>query len=120
MRTVEGGRGREAGRRRGWCHACGFRRSDPRTRTCHPGGDQFHHGDRGSDAGRGLRLAQPQVRHDGRQPGIRGSCHRQRRGRARQRQGEPGPLLGAPRRQRQLRRGHAVSSSVFTRSARIS
>jgi FAD/FMN-containing dehydrogenase len=40
--------------------------------------------------------------------GIGGGRHRQGRNRARQRQREPGSLLGAPRRQRQLRGGHEV------------
>ena len=70
-----------------------------------PARHQLHHRHRRPDPRRRLRLDQPQVRPDHRQPRRRRRRHRRRRPRPRQRRREPGPLLGDPRRRRQLRRG---------------
>src|SRR5207342_2241973 len=48
----------------------------------HAGGDQLHHGHRGADPGRRVRLVEPQARDDGRQSRIRRGRHRGGRGRA--------------------------------------
>ena len=75
----------------------------------------------GDDRGRGLhdrgrradrrwrpRLADGQVRHVHRQPGLRRGRPGRRSGGHRQRDRGPGSVLGDPRRRRQLRRGHVV------------
>ena len=108
MKAVKVDVAREASHGRGWRDPRGFRRGHAGARARHPAGHQLHHGHRGADARRRLRLAQPQVRDDGRQPRVRRGRDGGRRGRARQRHREPRPLLGAARRQRQLRRRHAV------------
>ncbi len=95
--TVEGGR-----------HPGRPRRRDPGARPGDAGRHQFDHRRRRPHPGRRLRLAQPQVRHDHRQPGIGRGRHRRRRRGARQRHRAPRSLLGAARRRRQLRRGDAL------------
>ena len=84
------------------------RRRHPGPRPRHAARHQLHHRHRRADARRRLRLAQPQVRHDHRQPRVRRGRDRGRRGGARQRRRAPRPLLGAARRQRQFRRRHPL------------
>ena len=62
----------------------------------------------GLTLGGGFGWTSPQARHDYRQPARRRRRDRRRRDRARQRRREPRPLLGGPRRRRQLRRGHRL------------
>ena len=93
---------------RGRRHPGRSRRGHPALRPGHAGRHQLHHRHRRADPGWRIRLAQPQVRHDRRQPRLGRGRDRRRGGRDRQRDGEPGPVLGPPRRRRQLRRGHPL------------
>ena len=85
-----------------------------------PGDDRRHrrrHRNRRPDARRRIRLARRHARHDRGQRALGGSRARQRRARARERVGESRPLLGDPRRRRQLRRGDVVHLSAASRRA---
>ena len=59
------------------------------------------------------RLADAQARARARQPRRRGRRHRRRAARPRERRREPGALLGAARRRRQLRRSSRSSTSTL-------
>ena len=65
-------------------------------------------GTRRPDARRRDRLARPQARPHDRQPRLGRARHRRRPDRHRERAAQPGPLLGGPRRRRQLRRRDPV------------
>ena len=69
-------------------------------------GLQHRHGRADAERRHGLHAAQ--VRPDLRQPGLGSGRGRGRPPGHRQREREPRPVLGAPRRRRQLRRGHLV------------
>ena len=75
---------------------------------------------RRSDARRRPRLPDPPLRLDGRQPRGGRDRHRGRRDPHGQPRRERRPVLGAPRRRRQLRRRHPLHASACTRSARPS
>ena len=82
---------------------------DPGLRPRDADRHQLDHRHRRPDARRRLRLDQPQVRPDHRQPALGRRRHRRRRAAcAPSDDGEPGPLLGAARRRRQLRRRHLL------------
>ena len=85
-----------------------FDRATARLRARDPERRRLEHRDRGSHARRRARLADGQVRDGGRQPALRRGGARVGRGRHRERGHRPGPLLGAPRRRRQLRRRDLV------------
>ena len=70
--------------------------------------DHLHHRGRRADPRRRHRLPLPGVRAVLRQPGLRARGDRRRLARHRERGREPRPVLGAPRRRRQLRRRHRV------------
>ena len=72
------------------------------------------------DAERRPRLAAPQARPELRRAARRDGGHRGRPDRARERRRAPGPVLGAPRRRRQLRRRHRVRVRALSASARRS
>ena len=111
LSPMKAAHGRPAGaprHHRGRRHARRLRRRDAGPRPRHAARHQLDHRHRRPDARRRLRLAQPQVRHDHRQPRVRRGRDRRRRGGARQRDRAPRPLLGAPRRRRQLRRRHPL------------
>ena len=66
----------------------------------------------GSDARRRHRPPQPPLRAVGRQPPQRGCRAGRRFLRHRHRSGPPGPVLGPPRRRRQLRGGHLTRAPL--------
>ena len=70
--------------------------------------DHLHHRRRRTDARRRDRLPGPRPRPVVRQPDLRRGRDRGRSAGHRQREGARGPVLGAARRRRQLRRGHRV------------
>ena len=70
--------------------------------------DHLDHGRRGPDARRRPRLPHAPARPDDRQPALGADGPRGRLAGHRQRGREPRPLLGDPRRRRQLRRRHRV------------
>ena len=94
------GAGRRHGRRARPCHRRLRARDSQRRR--------LDHRDRGSHARRRDRLADGQVRDGRRQPALRRGRARVRRGRHRERGRRSRPVLGAPRRRRQLRRRDLV------------
>ena len=84
------------------------RRGDPAAQPCRPDGDHLLDGRRRPDPGRRARVPRAPSRADGRQPARRGDGARRRLAGDREREREPGPVLGDPRRRRQLRRRHRV------------
>ena len=111
----------------GWCSTCGHARARDRRGRPHrlgrdgPDGRRVHDrgrgprprhrlrrrrlgGDRRDHAGRRRRFPRAQARPDDRPPAGRRRGDRGRRARARGRRDPSGPLLGHPRRRRQLRR----------------
>ena len=96
--------------RRGRVH---LGRLQPRDLRLRPGDDRRDHRlDRQSaaDARRRHRLPDPRLRAVVRQPALGRRRHRRRQVPGRQRERERGPVLGDPRRRRQLRRRHRRSS----------
>ena len=82
------------------------------------GGAHLDDRDRRLHARRWPRLADVQVRARGRQPRGRRARDGIRRGAPGRRRVAPGPVLGAARRWRQLRRGHLAHVPACTRSGR--
>ena len=96
-------RARRAGR-----HARRVRQGGASLRPRHAARDQLDHRRRRAHAWRRLRLAQPQIRPDRRQSDLRRCRDRRRRTAPGERDGEPRPVLGHPRRRRQFRRRDLV------------
>ena len=93
---------------RGRMHLGRRRSRHPCLRAGGAGRRYLHNGHRRPHAGRRHRLPRSQVRPVVRQPDLGGRGDRRRSLRHRQRRGERGSLLGAARRQRQLRRRDLV------------
>ena len=91
---------------------------DPGLRARDAARDQLDDRRRRADARRRLRLAEPQARPDRRQPALRRRRDRRGRARARERDRARGPVLGDPRRRRQLRRRDLVRVPAPPASAR--
>ena len=79
-----------------------------RIRPGHPVRDPGHHRGRRAHARRRDRPPDPALRAHRRQPAVRRRRARRRLVRHRQRRRAPGPVLGAARRRRELRRGDVV------------
>ena len=113
---------------------------DPRARTARAGGgatwgdfnyathayglattgrDRLHDRRRRTDPRRRHRLPDPRLRALDRQPDLRRGGHRRRAGPGRQRAREPGPVLGAARGWRQLRRRHLLRVPAAPRQGRL-
>ena len=83
-------------------------RDHPGLRPGHAARHQLDDRHRGPHARRRVRLAEPPARPHHRQPALGRCGHGRGRARPRQRTREPRPVLGHPRRRRQLRRRHVV------------
>ncbi len=103
-----GRRGEEDRARRARRAALGLRSRDAGVRPVDSDGHQLDDRHGGPDAGRRLRLAEPPARAHHRQPGLGRRRAGERRAGRRLGQEERGPVLGDPRRRRQLRRRHVV------------
>ena len=104
--TVSPDHGHGPGRRR--LHVGRRRPRDGRVRAGHPVGNRQHHRRRRALPRRRHRLPGPEVRPVRRQPRLGRRGPRRRQPRDGQRDLASRPLLGAPWRRRQLRRGHLV------------
>ena len=91
----------------------------PRLRPRHHRRDHLDHRGRRPDPGRRHRLSHARLRTVVRQPGERRGRHRRRPHPRRERVRERGPVLGAARRQRQLRCRHLPRAQLCTRSETI-
>ncbi len=102
-------RSRHADRpRRWWLSLERGRRCDAASRPDGPWRDHLHHRRRRSHARRRAWLPQPTLRADDRQPALGRDGARRRAAGDSQRRRESGPLLGDPRRRRELRRRDRV------------
>ena len=106
MREIEVDAERRHGAGAGRRDACRPRRGDAGARAGDAAGRRHQDRDRRADPVRRDRMAAPQARPQYRQPRRRRGGHRRRQRPDRERERERGPVLGAARRWRQLRRRH--------------